>query len=223
MSASVAGPAWDLSAEYQSVDDEQIGADLTALDTLLDQVRELNPLLSEATPDDEAVAAAQQIARHQEAAGKLLSNVSTFANCILSVDSQHEGAQKLNGSLQQYRKRFGDLFEPLSQFIDDASDAVIDAYLSDPQVAPSAFMVHHGRERRHENLSLAEESLVNGLSQDGIHAWGNLYDQLSGTLECEVLVGNEVEKMGVAQANSLLMSEDDSQRRAAWTAIRSAK
>ena len=35
---------------------------------------------------------------------------------------------------------------------------------------------------------------MNGLAQDGIHAWSRLYDQLSGTLECDVLVaGNDVD------------------------------
>lgn len=217
-SAQVAGPAWDLSDEYTSVDDQQIQADLSELDTLLAEVQALNGQLD----GDAAVAAAQQIAKLSERCGRLLSNISTFANCLLSVDSQHEGAQQLNGSLQAYRKRLGDLFEPLSQFVDDASDDVIEAYLSDPDVAPTAFLVHHGRKRKHENLTLAEESLVNGLSQDGIHAWGNLYDQLSGTLECEVLVGNEVQSMGIAQANGLLMSADDGQRRAAWDAINQA-
>jgi oligoendopeptidase F len=219
---AVTGPAWDLTSEYSSVDDDQIVADLQSLDDLLDEVASLNRNLSGDVGVDDAVSAAQKIAKRSEAAGDLLSNVSTFAHCILSVDSQHDGAQKLNGSLQTYRKRFGDLFEPLSQFIDDASSEVIESYLADPEVSPSAFLVNHSRARRHENLSLPEESLVNGLSQDGIHAWGNLYDQLAGSLECEVAVGNEVEKMGVAQAGGLLMSEDDNQRRAAWSAINSA-
>jgi len=222
MSASpaVAGPAWDLSSEYANVDDEKLLADLTALDALLDQVEALNPLLS--SDAAKSVDAAQQIAKLGQAGGKLLSNVSTFANCILSVDSQHDGAQKLNGGLQAYRKRFGDLLEPLSQFIDDASEQVIEVYLADADVAPSAFKVHHARKAKHENLTLAEESLVNGLSQDGIHAWGNLYDQIAGSLECNVMVGNEVSKMGVAQASGLLMSVDDHQRQAAWSAINTA-
>ncbi|NOX51187.1 MAG: M3 family oligoendopeptidase [Gammaproteobacteria bacterium] len=212
------GPAWDLSTEYTSVEDSQLLADIAAMDELLNEVALLNPGLD--TPH--GVEKAQQIAKLSEQAGTLLSNISTFAHCLLSVDSQHDGAQKLNGQLQAYRKRFGDLFEPLSQFVDAASDEVVAQYLDDPEVSPSAFLVHHGRERRHENLSLSEESLVNGLSQDGIHAWGNLYDQLSGTLQCEVLVGNATQSMGVAQASGLLNSADDHQRKAAWQGINNA-
>ena len=217
MSTTVSGPAWDLTAEYDSVDDVRLTQDLAELNGVLDRIEALNKSLT-----DESVAVAQDIHRLLEEASSLLSNVSTYANCLLSVDGQDDGAQKLNGELQNYRKRCGDLFEPLSQFEDQADDSVIAEYLQDSAVEPAEFAVQHGRKRRHENLNLAEEGLVNGLSQDGIHAWGNLYDQLSGTLKCEVLVGNEVQTMGIAQASGLLMSPDDSQRQQAHSAINSA-
>jgi len=216
--AQVSGPGWDLSQEYSGVDDTVLTADLDELQRLLAQAAALHDRLQGST----AVSAAQQIAKLRDAAAVLLANVSTFANCLLSVDAKHAGAQALNGTLQSYRKQFGDVFEPWSQFVDNATAEQIEEYLSDPEVAPSSFQVHHSRARSHEKLSLAEESLVNGLSQDGIHAWGRLYDQLAGSLQCEVLVGNEVQTMGLAQTSGLLMSPEDSQRHAAWQAINSA-
>ncbi|MEM9622025.1 MAG: M3 family oligoendopeptidase [Pseudomonadota bacterium] len=220
--AQVSGPDWDLSDEYDDVEDPRLTADLGELDQLLGQVNELNKLLNAAADDLQRVPVAQQIAKLSEQGQRLLGNVATFANCLLSVDSQHDGAQRLNGDLQNIYKRWGDLFEPLSQFIDAAEDTVVEAYLADPELQPAAFKVHHGRQRRHENLSLSEEALVNGLSQDGIHAWGQLYDQLSGSLDCEVQVDNEVQTMGIAQASGLLSSPSDKQRQHAWQAINAA-
>jgi oligoendopeptidase F len=222
------GPAWDLSDEYSGVDAPEISADLKKVSQLLDEAQLLNGAL--ASSDSQAakesatasVKAAQTLTGLSEHAGTLLANVGTYAHCLLSVDSKNEAAQKLSGQLQNYHKRMGDVFEPLSQFIDDADEAVITDYLADPDVAPAEFLVRHGRERAHENLTLAEESLVNGLSQDGIHAWGNLYDQLAGTLQCEVAVGNETQTMGVAQASGLLMNANDGQRKNAWSAINTA-
>lgn len=214
----ISGPAWDLSKEYAGVEDTALKADLDELQALLDQVEGLNAQLQAGSP----VEIAQQIVKLRDAAAVLLANVSTFANCLLSVDAKHAGAQALNGTLQNYRKRFGDVFEPWSQFVDSATSEQIDAYLRDPQVAPSSFQVQHSRARSHEKLTLDEESLVNGLSQDGIHAWGRLYDQLAGSMQCEVLVGNEVQTLGLAQANGLLSSPDDSQRQQAWQAINKA-
>jgi len=221
MLEQTSGPAWDLSAEYSDVDDAVVNEDLQTLSEIFDQVDDLNEDLGRALAKQSPVVA-QHLYKHMVQAQTLLSNVSTYANCRMSVDSQDEAAQQLNGKLQAYRKRFGDLFEPLSQFQDSAEPGEIEAYLADPEVAPAAFLVHHGRQRRHENLTLSEESLVNGLSQDGIHAWGNLYDQLSGSLKCQVLVDNEVKEMGIAETSGLMMSSADKQRRDAWQAINEA-
>lgn len=217
MNSLVSGPAWDLSVEYDGVNDARLVGDLRELDEILDRVAELNKSL-----DHTSVAVAQSIHKLSEQASLRLSNVSTYANCLLSVDGQDDDGQKLNGDLQSYRKRCGDLFEPLSQFEDQAADNVIEEYLLDPDVQAATFLVRHGRTRRHENLELSEESLVNGLSQDGIHAWGDLYDQLSGSLQCEVPVDNELQTMGIAQATGLLMSPDDRQRQSAHRAINAA-
>ncbi len=110
----------------------------------------------------------------------------------------------------------------LNQFCDLAPDEEIDEYLADPAVAPSEFLVRHSRKRRHELLSLPEENLANALAQDGIHAWGRLYTQLSGTLECRVTVGNEQQTMGIAQAAGLMQKPDDRLRQSAWRAINDA-
>ena len=215
---SIEGPAWDLGDEYESVDDAALHADLDALTELLDEAGRLSAGLA----GEDSVAAAQQLARLEEQSRTLLSNVAVYANCLLSVDAQDTGAQRLRGSLQQYYKRIGDAFEPLAQYLDEASEQIIEAYLQDPHAAASEFQVRHRRERRHENLSLSEEKLVNGLSQDGIHAWGTLYDQLAGSIRCEVMVGNEMQSLGVAEAAGLMSSHSDTQRRAAWSGINAA-
>ncbi|NKB99200.1 MAG: M3 family oligoendopeptidase [Pseudomonadales bacterium] len=214
----VTGPAWDLSSEYESVSSSALRADLDSLSIFLDEAETHNRHFT-ANRDLES---AQALTKLREQASTLLSNVGTYAHCLLSVDSQLEDAQKLNGELQSFHKRFGDVFEPLSQFVDDADDTTIAEYLSDPAIEPNAFLVLRSRERAHENLTLAEESLVNGLSQDGIHAWGKLYDQLAGSLTCCVSVGNEEQEMGIAQASALMSSADDHQRKAAWAAINEA-
>lgn len=219
------GPAWDLSDEYSDVNAPELITDLKTITRLLDEAQLLNAALTKSDPSPslkESVKAAQTLTGLSEQAVTLLTNVGTYASCLLSVDSKNEAAQKLSGQLQNYYQRMGDVFEPLSQFVDDADESVITDYLAHPDVAPSEFLVRHGRERAHENLTLAEESLVNGLSQGGIHAWGNLYDQLAGTLQCEVGVGNETQTLGVAQASGLLMSASDSQRKNAWAAINRA-
>ncbi len=216
--SGLSGPAWDLDTEYAGVDDARLQTDLDVLQSLLQQARALQPGLQ----TDAAVAAAQQTVKLRDAAAVLLANVSSYAHCLLSVDAEHVAAQALEGQLQSHRKQFDDVFEPWAQFIDRASDAQIEAYLSDPEVAPAAFAVQHSRLRAHEKLSLGEENLVNALSQDGLHAWGRLYDRLAGGLKCEVLVDNEAQHLGLAEASGRLTLADARVREDAWRAINTA-
>jgi len=218
MSTVLQGPSWDLSSEYTSPKDAALEDDLRTVATLLDEMAALNPALD----GSDRVATAQQLFKLQEQATRLLANVGTYANCRLSVNSRDDAARQLQGRLQSVRKRLDEAAEPLAQFCDLASEEDIAAFLADPEVAPAAFIVRHSRERRHEILSLPEEQLINGLSQDGLHGWGRLYTQLSGTLQCTVTVGNEPQAMGIAQAAGLMQKPDDTLRRNAWSAINAA-
>ncbi len=228
---AIEGPAWELASEYAGTECAELAADLVALTGLLDRVEALNPVLVDLSPGlaaleladaARAIGVAQQIVQLAEEAVRLLDNTLTYANCLLSVDARDEAAQALHGRLQKYQKRCGELLEPWSQFLDLVPDPVIDAYLTDPAVAPTAFAVRHSRKRRHELLSLAEENLISGLAQDGIRAWDNMYSQLSSTMACRVQVGNELVTMGLAQANGQLQQPDARSRQDAWTGINEA-
>ena len=227
----VEGVSWDLASEYPAPDSAEIEADLARLMSLLDEVERLNtvliPLLDaggelsvEAARGP--VEAAREVFAVSEEAARLLRDPGVYANCLLSVDSGDEGAQALRGRLQSYRKRFAELAEPLSQFLDRAPEDVVEAWLADEATAPARFSVEHSRKRRHELLGIEEETLAAGLAEDGIHAWGRLYDQLSGTLTCEVMVGNEPRTMGLAEASGLMLKPDDALRENAWRAINGA-
>ena len=218
---AIQGPAWDLSSEYQSPDCAEVENDLARISELLDAIEPHNSVLSEVSATDR-VRAAQSVCRLSLDAFVLLQNIGTYAHCRLSVNSRDEAAQQLLGRLKNYQKRYSDLREPLTQFTTLAGDADIDAYLQDPIAADTEFQVRHARRRRHELLSLPEEQLAGGLSQDGIHAWGSLYGQLSGVLRCQVERGDGGEEMGLAQAAALMSGRDPATRQAAWRAINKA-
>ncbi len=227
----LAGPSWDLSEEYCSPTDEAIDADLATLSKLLGQIEELNEAFtdfanhSQIEKDEnslKAVEAAHNIYQLSNEASKYLANPGTFANCVLSVNNDDEDAKILNGKLTKHRMRFSELMQPSSQFLKRADDSLIDEYLSDDRVAESEWLVRHTRHRQHELLSLDEENLINGLSQDGPHAWSRLYTELSGKLRCHVTEGNELREVGIAEAAAMMQSTSDRTRADAWSAINKA-
>lgn len=229
--SDLTGPSWDLSQEYTSPSDSQIESDLAEFTSILDRVAEENKAILavkdriESMNDlerDEAIEAARNIHDLSEQASKFLWNPSTFADCLLSVDGNDDDAKTLEASLIEYRVKFSELMQPLSQFLNLVSDDVIKEYLTDGRVSASEFQVRHTRARRHELLSLKEENLVGALGQNGIHAWSRLYDRLAGQLKCKVLDGNDQREVGVAEAASLMQSVDDRVREDAWRSINRA-
>ena len=223
--------SWDLGSEYPAPDSVEIDDDLARITSLLNEIEGINavliPLLDTAgglsvEAAQGSIAPARRAFALSEEAARLIHDPRVYAQCRLSVDSHDEGAQALLGRLQSFQKRFAELVEPLSQFLDRVPDAVIEAWLADAATAPARFSVEHSRKRRHELLSIEEETLAAGLAEDGIHAWGRLYDQLSGTLTCEVMTGNEPQAMGLAQASGLMLKPDDGLRENAWRAINGA-
>ena len=227
--AAIEGPAWDLSTEYTAPDSADVADDLARLAATLDRLEEHSGRLAPHLPESEAltpssagaaIAVARDVFALAEEAEVLLGNLSTYAHCLLSVDSQNAPARVLLGGLQTHSKRLAALAEPLTAFLDRAPDAVVEAYLAHDATAPARFTVEHSRKRRHERLELAQENLVSALSQDGIHAWGRLYDQLAGTIRCQV--EGEPEPLGLAAASDIMQGPDEPRRERAWRGINQA-
>jgi oligoendopeptidase F len=218
----LAGPAWDLSGEYDGPASAGIENDLRRIEALLAEIESLNAGLAASPESPEAIEAAQHVYARSVALQELLGNVTVYADCLLSVDSRDEAAQALRGRLLGCQKRAAELLEPLAQFVSDATDEAIAAYLSAPAVRDAEFLVRHARRRRHERLPLAQERLIAALSQDGIHAWGRMYTQLSATMDCDVVIGGQTRRLGLAQAASLLQDPDEEVRRHAWRGINDA-
>ena len=226
--STVQGKSWDLSSVYPAADSAAVEDDLSALTGLIADIETHNRALTSLPARAEklslesgadAVSAARTIHGLIERAATVAGDLSGYASCCLSVDSQDAAAQDLQGRLQAVQGRLKNAREPLDQFLTLAPDAVVEAYLDHDTTAPSRFAVEHQRKRRHELLPLEQETLVNSLAQDGINAWSLLYDQLSGSLTCEVALGDETRTLGVAEAAGLMLGPDDHLRETAWRAI----
>ena len=225
------GESWDLASEYPAPDCAEVDDDLAEIDTLLEARNRVATVLrsllegADSLDVDSAgpgIEAAREAFVLGESAERLLSDIETYAECRLSVNSSDEAAQALMGRLQAYLKRNDEIAEPLWQFLDRVPDAVAEAFLDDAQTAPARFVVEHARKRRRERLSLEQETLASSLAQDGLHAWGRLYDQLSGTLTCEIPANGGTRNVGLAEASGLLLKPDDGLRESAWRAINAA-
>jgi oligoendopeptidase F len=224
------GPAWDLSTEYPALGSPKLTADIDEAKRLIAEIdglgQRLAPLVARAATLPAAGAEADQMVRDATAATKLynaasvlLQDVGTFLSCELSVDGRLAEAKTLAGRVRAVSAQLEQAFNPVLQLLKLADDGLVERYLADPAMAPERFGLLEERKLRPHTLPLGEEGLMIGLAVDGPLAWGTLYDNLSGTIVCRVEQDGQTRDAGLAEAATLLQSENEATRRAAWKAI----
>ncbi|MBT3585090.1 MAG: M3 family oligoendopeptidase [Halobacteriovoraceae bacterium] len=166
----------------------------------------------------EAIPAVQNILKECQSIGIELMTVSTYCNCLVSVDAKNEAAKQLLATVSKIFTELGKLSTPVDLFITGASETAITLLKKDSEILDMSFEIDHNRQLRDFMLNNSEEKLTKGLAEDGLHAWGKLYFTLAGNLECNV----DGETLGFANASSLLRQGDRPKREAAWKGINAA-
>ncbi|MGS3143370.1 M3 family oligoendopeptidase [Aeromonas sanarellii] len=142
-------------------------------------------------------------------------NIAVLAACKGSQDAR-DGLAKQQAS--RARALNADLFKTLAP-IDDLMLALpapeFEQLMADPLLGEEAYRLRHERRLQDQRLPVEAEQLVIGLGTDGLHAWGNLYNDLVGKIRL-VIDGRE---MGLAEASNLLSSPDRALRKEAFDAI----
>ncbi|MGU5692221.1 M3 family oligoendopeptidase [Aeromonas veronii] len=142
-------------------------------------------------------------------------NMAILAACRGSQDARDPQAKQL---ASRARTLIADLFKTLAP-VEDLMLALpeeeFSALMRDPLLGEEAYRLRHERRLQDQRLPVAAEQLVIGLGTDGLHAWGNLYNDLVGKIRL-VIDGRE---MGLAEASNLLSSPVRALRLEAFDAI----
>jgi pepF/M3 family oligoendopeptidase len=184
---------WDLesllphpaSAEFTAVF-EQFRASLT---TLADRSERVPPLAGEAADTAFWVAFLTEYERLEAQAVDL----SSFINCHAAADAGNARFRRIEAAvaaLEPLRERIATNVEFALR---EAADADFSAFVRrDPWLSRNEFFLSERRRNAQSRLPKGEESLAADLAVDGIHAWGRLYDRLSGDLRIRVMEKGEI-------------------------------
>ncbi|MBL8967243.1 MAG: M3 family oligoendopeptidase [Spirochaetaceae bacterium] len=207
-----APPAWDLSPEYASFEDPVFTADLARVETLAAELESLEPLAAAALPRAEALDPAAESALAAavlrsfvvgEELDRLFGNCRVYANCVASVDGSNARAKELRGVFSSLGARIDKAGSAFALLLARASEPFVAAVLADPAAAPEAFRVGQSRKYRDRLLELVEEKVAAALSPDGLHAWGRLYDAITGSAKARLrLPGSKEVPAGAAPASA---------------------
>ncbi|MGR5145716.1 M3 family oligoendopeptidase [Photobacterium alginatilyticum] len=208
-------PSWDLSIAYESLSDPKISQDMK---TAKEKVADFAVLDPTALGDlMKAIALKDQLTI-------IVRTLSSYANCLSSVDASDDGAKKLAGSVDKLFSEFEQAFNPFIQAVihlnDDEFNTVLAGNDDLGELEAYRFKLERERLKRNRLLSVGEEQLLSAMNVDGRNAWGRLYDNLTGSLSVTLkLKDGSEESMGLSQAASILYGPDSERREPAWKAI----
>lgn len=212
--------AWNIESEYPSYNSVEFQTEFDLTKSQIDQIEKDVKALRE--PLDTQVESIQKILVSADQAQVLLGNMSTYLMCHLSVDSSLNEAQAKRSEVNDLMSRMYQALVPVNSFIKACSDETLKKILAHPELAASDFLWSEKRSLKPFMLSDGEETLLQAISTPGLHAWGELYGKLSGSMRCELKYADRTETVGLAQAAALTRSQDENTRRVAWTSIQEA-
>jgi oligoendopeptidase F len=219
--------SWDNSNIYRNFDDPRIESDLKTISNAVSDLAERVLIFEKLLADIDTVKAetladsippARDCYRLFLDTNLLIMTLSTYAHTALSVDSLNYAARAVESKVRQHYANLLKTVKPLQLVLIRAPQSYLDQFLQDERVSERKFSLLHDKKESDFLLGVGEEVLLEGLAQDGYHAWGTLYKEISGAMKVDI----DGEVMGLAKASNILFQDDREKRKKAYTAINQA-
>lgn len=156
---------------------------------LADETDQLPPL----DADGSSIAAWKRLLTEYAAIECLAGDLSSFAGCHAAADASNKLFQQLEGelsALDPLRAKVATNIEFAVKVAD--ADQLQRMLAADAELSKLRFFFDERRRNAALRLPKEREQLANDLAVDAIHAWGRLYDRLSGELKIQVMERGEV-------------------------------
>ncbi|MFQ1785341.1 M3 family oligoendopeptidase [Aeromonas veronii] len=207
---------WNNDHIYPGLDSTELEADMRAARHALEELASYMAGLDGVRDDDAALLDfLREVRLRTRDIHNIGWNMAILAACRGSQDARDPQAKQL---ASRARALIADLFKTLAP-VEDLMLALPEeefaALMRDPLLGEEAYRLRHERRLQDQRLPVAAEQLVIGLGTDGLHAWGNLYNDLVGKIRLTI----DGREMGLAEASNLLSSPIRALRLEAFDAI----
>ncbi|MCB1278149.1 M3 family oligoendopeptidase [Prosthecobacter sp.] len=144
-----------------------------------------------------------------------LGHLSAYLGCLSADDANDEGVKADEAWISTLEAESTKLMASLRSALAALSDAAFDSMLSDPALKNAEHAVKRMRHEGQHQMSAEMESLAADLNVNGLHAWGRLYDTLTGKMEFEMAFPDGHKEIVPMSRRRALMSEGDRKLREA--------
>jgi oligoendopeptidase F len=193
---------WDLDSLLPHPQTEGFSAKLSSFRSELARVAEESDRLPPLSRSNGAAGAWGEFLDRYAAVAAAASDLTSFVSCHAAAEAGNKQFQQLEATLASFepdRERIATNVElALRELSADDLGAVSAAH---PKLAENTFFLQDRRQRAGLRLPKELESLSADLAVDGIHAWGRLYDRVSGALRVRVMERGEIVEKSPGQVS----------------------
>ncbi|MGV3465511.1 MAG: oligoendopeptidase, partial [Heyndrickxia sp.] len=137
-----------------------------------------------------------------------LGQAGAFVSCLQAQDTEDTKANELRGSVATLRAQLSTILTNFDDKLTNISDEDWNHLLETEGINELAFVLNERRQKAKEKLSKEQEALINALSVDGYHGWGEMYDSLVSKVKIQFEENGETKELSVGQAHNKFSNPD---------------
>ncbi len=206
---------WDLTSFFPSFDSpemrsfkERLRADVAAVQ---EQAAAAGPL------NASTAARWEQVVLSLEDIEARLGHIMAYVECLGSADAANEAYSREEAALTQIGADAEKAEVDLLHAFKAARDEDFAAFQARQRLAGAGHRLQRLRTRARHTMAREQEKLAADLAVDGLHAWGRMYNTISGKLDFEMRwPDGRLERVPMAQWRALMSSADREVGRAAF-------
>lgn len=191
---------WDLDSILPHPETDEFQSVLRSFRTDLEQLAADS---EELAPIDAGNAAGWgEFLERTEGVFKLASDLRSHVGCHAAAEAENKTFQRLEGVLSGLEPLYQQVLTNLELALRETDDdSLSKAAAADERTQRVEFFLQECRRNAAYRLPKEQELLAADLAVDGIHAWGRLYDRLSGELRIEVMEKGEIVRKSPGQVH----------------------
>lgn len=139
---------------------------------------------------------------------QMLTQAGAFVSCLQAQNTLDEKASELKGNVAELRAQLNTILTNFDDKLRRIEENQWQQLLQNPEIKELAFVLNERRELAKEKLPKEQEALVNTLSVDGYHGWGDMYDTLVSQVKIPFEENGEIVELSVGQAHNKFSNPD---------------
>ncbi|TMW72106.1 M3 family oligoendopeptidase [Alteribacter natronophilus] len=199
---------WDLEAIFPGgSESERFQAFLAALEEDITQFQKDLDGKTVPKSEDELFSIVHVLVRAQEIS-KRVRESGAFVSCLTAQNTKDEDAKLLTGRVKQLSSSYSSVMTSIDELLLGLDENLWSTLTDLNEIKPLVFNLEERRKMAKDKLPGDKEKLIQGLSVDGYHAWGDMYNTIVGRMSIEVEEDGETKQLSVGQAANRMSSKD---------------